>query len=282
MDIFIRTQKYRGPVRGVILDWAGTGVDHGCFGPVQPIVLAFADHGVELEIAVARGPMGLAKKDHIRVLFGHPAVEAAWWAVHNRAWGEEDVENVYSLAEGHMLKAVIDYAAPVPGAVAALQEFRGMGLKIGSCTGYTSAMMDTVVKEAAKHGYVMDCVLTADQVGGKGRPFPFMIYENAVRLGVYPLEALVKIGDTPVDIQEGLNAGVWTIGVTQTSSHAGLSAEEAAALSPAALAKKNAAAERILRDAGAHFIAPDLAACVAIIEQINENLREGLVPAFAA
>lgn len=28
-----RCRAYAGPVRGVILDWAGTAVDYGCMGP---------------------------------------------------------------------------------------------------------------------------------------------------------------------------------------------------------------------------------------------------------
>lgn len=282
MDIFIKNRKHPDRVQAVILDWAGTGVDHGCFGPIEPILQAFAEHGVELEPLEARGPMGMAKKDHIRALLTQPDIASRWLATHKRAPSEQDVEVLYARAEGQMLAAVADYAAPVPGAVETLHKFRSMGLKIGSCTGYTSAMMDIVTERAAEMGYEMDCVLTADMVGGKGRPFPFMIYENAVRLGAWPLEAVVKIGDTPVDIQEGLNAGVWTIGVTHSSSHVGLGWEELAALRPALRAEKTAAAEQVLKDAGAHFVVPYLSDCVELIEKINQNLQAGLLPAFAA
>ena len=282
MDTFIRSQKYRGPVQAVILDWAGTGVDHGCFGPIEPIVRAFADQGLELRISEARGPMGMAKKDHVRALLADAGIAARWAEAYSRAPDETDVELIYSQAEKHMLKAVGDYAVPVPGAVGALEQFRAMDLKIGSCTGYTSEMMKSVTKQAARLGYEVDCTLTADQTGGKGRPFPFMIYENAVRLGVYPLEAVVKIGDTPVDIQEGLNAGVWTIGVTHSSSHVGLGWGELASLSAAEQAARTAEADRILREAGAHFTVPYLADCVAVIEKINQNLEAGLLPVPAA
>jgi phosphonoacetaldehyde hydrolase len=278
METFIRSKKYRGPVQAVILDWAGTGIDHGCFGPIEPIVRAFADQGVDLGIVEARGPMGMAKKDHVRTLLNHPDIAERWQRVHKHFPTEADVERVYSLAEAHMLQSVSDYAEPVTGAVEALREFRDMGLKIGSCTGYTSTMMNIVAGQAATHGYAVDCVLTPDQVDGRGRPFPYMIYENAIRLGVYPLEAMVKIGDTPVDIQEGLNAGCWTIGVTHSSSHVGLSEVELAALPSAELAARVAEAEHILRDAGAHFIALDLLSCVSIIEKINQNLGAGILP----
>lgn len=278
MSVFIRSQKYRGPVQAVILDWAGTGIDHGCFGPVQPIVQAFADQGVKLEIPEARGPMGMAKKDHIRALLHSSEGQARWLDAHQRRPDENDTERIYRQAEKHMLRAVADYAQPVAGAVETLRQFRDMGIKIGSCTGYTSAMMNTVVERAAALDYVVDCVLTPDLAGDKGRPFPFMIYENAVKLGVYPMEGVVKIGDTPLDIEEGLNAGVWTVGVTHSSSHVGLSQEELIGLPAGELEKKTSAAEQLLKAAGAHYVVPYLSDCMEIIEKINENLKAGRQP----
>lgn len=34
MKPFLRRTAYMGPIQAVILDWAGTAVDHGCRGPV--------------------------------------------------------------------------------------------------------------------------------------------------------------------------------------------------------------------------------------------------------
>ena len=278
MSVFIRSKKYRGPVQAVILDWAGTGVDHGCFGPVCPIVDAFASMGIGLDIKKARGPMGLAKKDHIKLLLESPEVVSQWKNLHAKKPDEADLEQIYRFAEKQMLEAVKDYALPIPGAVKTLQALKGMNIKVGSSTGYTAAMMEIVTKEAASHGYVVDSLVTNDQTYGKGRPFPFMIYENAIKLGVYPMEAIVKIGDTPVDIEEGLNAGVWTIGVTHSSSYVGLTKEELDALPATELAEKTLQAEKILKESGAHFVVPYLHDCLGVIEQINQNLKSGLLP----
>ena len=286
MEVFIRTKRYRGPVQAVVLDWAGTGIDHGCFGPVQPIVEAFARHGVELDLREARGPMGLAKKDHVRAVLNMPSVKQKWQDAHGQSpchahletHFETTVEAIYKLAEDCMLQAVSDYAIPIEGAVETLNRFRQMGLKIGSSTGYTAEMMAVVIKEAARHGYVVDSVLTADAVGGQGRPFPFMMYQNAINLGVYPMEAVVKIGDTPVDIAEGLNAGAWTIGVTHTSSHLGLSEEEAKTLPAAERAKRALEARHLLEKAGAHFVVSHLKDCPEIIRRINSQLANGQTP----
>src|SRR5437879_7336757 len=90
-------------------------------------------------------------------------------------------------------------------------------------------MRKWLVEPSKQAGYPPDCRLPPGDVGA-GRPLPFMIYENAVRLRVYPLPAIVKIGDTAADIQEGLNAGAWSIGVAATGNVMGLSQQEVGAL----------------------------------------------------
>ena len=52
-----------------------------------------------------------------------------------------------------------------------------------------------------------------------------MCYRLAMDLRIYPLFACVKIGDTESDMAEGLNAGMWTIGVTRSGNAVGLSEE---------------------------------------------------------
>ena len=41
-------QSYAGPVKAVILDWAGTTVDHGSLAPVRVLQQVFAGRGVPI------------------------------------------------------------------------------------------------------------------------------------------------------------------------------------------------------------------------------------------
>lgn len=52
--------NYKSPeqLQAIILDWAGTVVDFGSFAPTQIFVEAFAEFGVEVSLAEARGPIG--------------------------------------------------------------------------------------------------------------------------------------------------------------------------------------------------------------------------------
>ena len=57
----------------------------------------------------------------------------------------------------------------------------------------------------------------------------------------------MKVGDTVVDIQEGKNAGAWSIGILTSSNLLGLTQAEYEAMAPDELEqRKQAAAERYL------------------------------------
>jgi phosphonoacetaldehyde hydrolase len=274
MEIFIRTRAYSGPVQAVVLDWAGTSVDFGCMGPVAVFIEAFRRLGVEVTGAEARLPMGLMKKDHVRAMCRMPTVIARWEKVHRRPPEEKDVEAVYNYVQPLMTSTILRHAALIPGLLDAVAAWRAKGVKIGSCTGYTFAMMQPLLHEAKKRGYSPDSVVCPSHVPA-GRPYPWMCYQNAINLEVYPLEAMVKIGDTVADIQEGLNAGMWTIGVTKTGNELGLTEAEVVGLDPTVLQTRLGSIEDRLRAAGAHYTVEGIWDCPAVVEEINERLARG-------
>jgi phosphonoacetaldehyde hydrolase len=277
VEVFVRSQSHRGPVQAVVLDWAGTAVDYGCIGPVAVFMAVFKQRGVEVTVAEARGPMGLMKKDHVRRMCETPSVAAKWRAVHGRDPHEADVEAMYREVEPLLVSCVARHADPVPGLGPALDALRRQGLRVGSTTGYTAPMMEVLVPEARRRGFAPDAVVCSSDVPA-GRPYPWMCYLNAIRLQAYPMEAMVKIGDTVADIQEGLNAGMWTIGVTRTGNELGLTEAEAAALDPADLARRLGVIGERLRSVGAHYVAEGIWDCPVLIEEISRRLARGERP----
>lgn len=63
---FVFQRRYRGPVKLVILDWAGTTMDYGCYAPAVAFVEVYKRKGVEIAVEEAREPMGVHKLVHIR------------------------------------------------------------------------------------------------------------------------------------------------------------------------------------------------------------------------
>jgi phosphonoacetaldehyde hydrolase len=215
----------------VILDWAGTTVDYGCFAPVNAFALAFRTCGMEPTVEEIREPMGMLKRDHIRTMLTMPRLKEQWESLRKAEPDEAAVEEIYGVFEASLMKSLADYAAPKPGTLKAVRELREMGISIGSTTGYTDAMMEIVTRGAAGQGYEPDFWITPDGTDGLGRPYPYMIFENMRHFRISSVEEVVKVGDTVSDIREGKQAGVRSIGVLEGSSALGLTEAEYEALS---------------------------------------------------
>ena len=272
----IKQSDRPGALQAVVLDWAGTAVDYGCQGPVSVFVEVFKRRGVEVTPAEARAPMGLMKKDHLRAMCAMNSVAERWHEVNGAPPSEDDVEAMYAITEPMMIESIRNHAEPVPGLLEVVRDLREQGLKIGSTTGYTRPMMEVMVPLAREWGYEPDAVICSTDAPA-GRPRPWMCYLNAMALDVYPMAVMVKVGDTVADIEEGLNAGMWTVGVTRTSNELGLTEDETNALPGDELQQRLEAIDRKLRQAGAHEVIEgirDLPAAVAAINQRLENSQK--------
>ena len=264
--------QYRGKLQAIILDWAGTTVDFGSLAPVRTLQRVFAQAGVTLTDSEIRQAMGLPKKEHIREIMSGQGVRDEWTRVHGNLPGEADIERLYDDFVPLQLSCLLEYSAVIPGVVETMERLRGRGLRIGTTTGYSREMLDVLVEASRKAGYIPDCNLAPSDVGA-GRPHPFMIYENAVRLQVYPLAAIVKIGDTPADIEEGLNAGAWSIGVAATGNMVGLSRRDYQALPGPQREERLVVARAALRNAGAHYVVDSLANVDSVLDDIDTRLK---------
>lgn len=213
-------------IKTVIFDWAGTTVDYGCFAPVRAFMEIFKEYGVVPTIEEVRKPMGMLKIDHIRTMLGMERIAKAWQQAHGKLPGEEEVRQLFHIFEEKLLDILHLYGEPKPDTLEAVGRLREQGIAIGSTTGYTDRMMEIVTTAAGKKGYTPDVWFSPDSTGGKGRPWPYMIFRNMEALGARNVREVLKIGDTVADILEGKNAGVWTAGVIVGSSEMGLSEAE--------------------------------------------------------
>jgi phosphonoacetaldehyde hydrolase len=223
----------------IVFDWAGTLIDFGCCAPLVAFTEAFEAEGLPIDDATARKPMGAKKRDHVREILREPEVAERATRLLGHPPDEAFEERLYAAFERRLLEVLPRYAAPIPGAVEALQRLRTWGLPLAGTTGYTRAMMERVLPAAAEAGLALDAVICADEVP-RGRPAPWACFRLAERFDVFPLTRAVKVGDTPADMAEGRNAGMRCIGVDESGNEVGLG--------PAQLARlREAGAEHVLR-----------------------------------
>lgn len=266
-----------GELKAAVFDWAGTVIDHGSLAPMGVFVKTFKEFGVDISIAEARGPMGMAKRDHIKTLMGQPRIASAWKAAQGAAPDEAAIDRVYAVFVPMNEEAVSDYCTMIDGAVPAVDRLRARGIKIGSTTGYTRSIMARVLPLAKAQGYAPESLTCAGDLA-EGRPSALMMYKTFLDLGVWPAWRVVKVDDTGVGIHEGLNAGTWTVAVALTGNVFGLTPAETAALSPEDFARMKAAAYAEQRRTGAHYVIDTVADIDWVIDDIEGRLVRGERP----
>jgi len=188
----------------VVFDMAGTTLHDGnavsdCFRA------ALANLGVAAEQAAVNDVMGLPKPEAIRRL-----LSAA-----GKPFGASDINVVHADFVARMKRhyAESPEARELAGTTAVFAELRGAGVKVALNTGFNREIVDVIL---ARLGWVdaIDGSIASDE-SPRGRPHRDMIHLLMTRLRVTDPRCVAKVGDTPVDLQEGANAGCGlVIGVT--------------------------------------------------------------------
>ncbi|XP_066286038.1 phosphonoacetaldehyde hydrolase-like isoform X1 [Branchiostoma lanceolatum] len=270
-------RRYRGPVKLVVLDWAGTVIDYGVCAPALTFSQIFKNEGVPISNEEARGPMGAHKRVHIQRVLENESVRGRWIQKHGGPPTEEDVDRMYANFVPMQLSVMKNYSTMIPGAVETVNHLREKGMKIGSTTGYTTPILDDLKPVAAKQGYEPDFYAAADMVP-QARPCPYMVWLNAIKLDVHPIEAVVKVDDTVDGVKEGTSAGCWAVGVAKTGNYVGATEEEVAAMSQGELDRKLQRAYDTLIDSGAHYVIDSIVDLPGVIADINRRLAAGERP----
>ncbi len=259
-----------GARHAVVFDWAGTLVDEGSAAPIEALAAVFSQEGIVVSETDLRSPMGRLKRDHIRDVLAMPDIQAQWMAARDRPPSLSDVDRLNDSLEAIMPDIAVTRAKPLPKVLDALEELRRHGYKLGSTTGYTRRTLDALRIAAAALGVEVDAAAASDEVA-QGRPHPWMIYKAMEQLGVYPPSRVIKVGDTPMDIQEARNAGCWAVGVVFGGNELGLSCDAIHALPPVERRVRVDQARRRLWDAGADAVLDDMGQLPAWLRTIGDR-----------
>jgi phosphonoacetaldehyde hydrolase len=262
----------KNKIKMIIFDGAGTLFDDGCFAPINAFVKAFEKYGVFPTINEIREPMGIEKCAHITKMLESERLASLWLKKHGRCHTVEDIKDIYLEFESVLFKTLPQYTDPIFGVVETIKQLRERGIAIGATTGYSKAMMDVIMPFAKEKGYLPDFIVCPENVG-KGRPYPYMIWENLKQFGVINSREAVKIGDTVADISEGVNANCWSVGVVLGSSEMGLSCKEINTMSMVELNSRKKIVREKFYEAGADYVVEDITELLDVISDIERKLK---------
>ena len=196
------------PIQLAMFDMAGTTVNDKVDGhPLMVISMmrAFAKHGIELSPDAINRHRGKQKSEAIQTLLNEVAELSTADA--------ERIGDVVYREFLHELKSNLSSISEIDGATELFRDLKSKGIHIGVGSGFPMRVVQAIISQLGwLDKGLLDYVGSAEQIG-VGRPNPKMIHDAMQQLGITDGRKVLKIGDTVVDVQEGKNAGAWTVAV---------------------------------------------------------------------
>jgi len=196
------------PIELVVFDMSGTVVNDG-----DAVNRCFRSAMTEARFTATpeqvNAVMGWAKPAAIRHLLQQCGVRGATL--------EQQIESIHVDFVTRMMHhyRTADDVSEMPGARQTFAELREEGIRVALNTGFSRAIAQIIIDRFGwQEEGLIDASVTSDEVP-RGRPAPDMILELMRMTGVTEPSHVAKVGDTPVDLEEGTNVGCgFVIGIT--------------------------------------------------------------------
>jgi phosphonatase-like hydrolase len=197
----------------VVFDIAGTTVsDRGDINNV--FRQAFVNAGItNVDAGDINKVMGYRKKEAIKIL------------LEKYKPGFENDEQLIEVIHEDFSRQMIQYyetsedLKPFPFAEKVFQDLQSNKIKVALNTGFTKAVTESILKRLHwDQASFIDHVICSDEVI-EGRPYPYMIQYLMQTMNIESPESVAKVGDTKVDIEEGINAGCGIVVAVTTGAY---------------------------------------------------------------
>lgn len=198
-----------GKLKLVMFDLAGTTVDDNVEGvPLVTVAMrdAFKKHGYDIDPETVNKYRGLEKKDAIRCIVKDEIPQNQMGTS-----SAIEVEVIFRDFKDFLNKHLSSIKSEIPGTSEVFLKLKAQGVKIAVGSGFPHSVVESIVS-ALQWMNLVDCLCSAEK-DGHGRPHPAMIHSAMKCFGITDPRTVVKVGDTKADVEEGKNAGCWTVAV---------------------------------------------------------------------
>ncbi len=188
----------------VVFDLAGTTVDDNINGlPLVTVAMtdAFTKHGYDISPSQIDEVRGMEKKEAIAHILSKVTTESSTTLV-------EKIFKDFRVALEHNLNLINN---EIKGTTQVFHFLSKRGVKIALGSGFPQAVVENIVK-CLNWSDMVDFVSSAEKIG-KGRPDPALILSAMEKFSILDARKVIKVGDTKIDVEEGKNAGCWTVAV---------------------------------------------------------------------
>tara|TARA_B100000963_G_C22593343_1_gene656594 strand:+ start:819 stop:1658 length:840 start_codon:yes stop_codon:yes gene_type:complete len=206
-------------VKACIFDLGGTIVDRYSFTPLLCLQRAFKGQRINIPLSMIRKDMGLSKEDHIHKLLEEKEVQKQWINKYRQRPTKNDRLSLFSDFQFMQERETKLNMKVLPHTAKCISRLKKDNIVTGVTTGFDFEQMERIKWLLESENIFLDSYVSSTCLDKPARPEPHMIFENMKRLNLDDPRRIIKIDDTVSGIQEGLNAGCWTVAVCRWSSN---------------------------------------------------------------
>lgn len=184
------------PIKLVVFDIAGTIIeDRG--EVVRAFACALEKNGIPFTAEELKKWKGASKREVIRHFLEQNDAHAGT---------TELVEATYGCFRAELERLYAKRLTPIAGATETFAWCRDHQILMATTTGFYREVSDLILTRLQWRDWFAVNVSSSDV--RKGRPAPDLIFHAMEAAGVQDVRQVINVGDTPLDLQSGSNAGV--------------------------------------------------------------------------
>jgi len=256
-------------IKACIFDLGGTIVDKYSQGPLLSLQKAFSLKKLYVPNKLIIKDMGKHKFEHIRELCNENLINTQFRIHNDRDISSVDMESIFNGFNDIQTQHMKLYLNIIPETYTIMKYLQEKDIKVGITTGFNKNQMNIAVDKLKYNHIKIDSAVSSEF---SSRPLPHMIHKNMKHLQIDNPKQVIKIDDTCVGIQEGINAGCYTVGVARWSVNMDMfsldTLTEGTINHKDIINHKLIESRRRLKEAGADFVIDTLDELPSIIKTI--------------
>ena len=258
-------------VEAIVFDLAGTLIDFGSLAPSQVLIELFDRFGIKITRKQAIGPMGIEKRAHIKALLTTRKINSQWRKKFKSKPTDKDIDKLFKLFNPELKKIIKKHSKFISGSKKTLDFIKNKKIKIGINTGYSEEILKMILPELKKQKFIPDVSYSSSNTK-IGRPSAEIIYKIFSDLNITKGSNCIKIDDTIPGLQEGLNAGMWVVGVIFSGNEFGKNEYEFNKLTYKEKLKFKKKISHKFKKIGVHYVIDTIKDLPKIIERVENKI----------
>ena len=259
-------------IEAIVFDLAGTLIDFGSLAPSKVLIHIFNKIGIPISRKEAIGPMGIEKRAHISQLINTKKINLQWKKKYKKKPSKNDIDKLFKLFNPELKKIIKKHSKFISGSKRTIEFIKKKKIKIATNTGYSDDILKTILPELKKQGFTPDISYSSSHAK-IGRPSAEIIYKIFSELNITKGSNCIKVDDTIPGLLEGVNAGMWVVGVIFSGNEFGKTEVEFNKLSFKDKTKFRKKIKKKFEKVGAHYVIDTIKDLPKIIKIIQTRIK---------